>query len=202
MLAIMIEHAKADGQIEGVLPHIFDGGLSIVQYANDTILFIEHDLKKARNLKPILAAFEQLLGLKINFHKSELFCFSQALNAASQYADLFGCGQGQFPIKYLWIPIHYRRLTIAEWKQVEERLQIRLSIWKGQLLSLGEKLVLINLVLTNMILYIISFFLLPKGFYTRSIIIDLDSFDMGTMKKRNIDWLNEVWFADPRIRAG
>jgi hypothetical protein len=30
MLAIMIERAKADGQIEGVLPHIFDGGLSIL----------------------------------------------------------------------------------------------------------------------------------------------------------------------------
>jgi hypothetical protein len=100
---------------------------------------------------------------------------------------LFGCGQGQFPIQYLWILIHYRRLTIAEWKQVEDRLQIRPSIWKGQFLSLGERLVLINSALTNMILYIISFFLLPKGFYTRSIIIDLDSFDMGTMKKRNID---------------
>jgi mannosylglycoprotein endo-beta-mannosidase len=187
MLAIMIEHAKADGQIEGVLPHIFDGGLSILQYADDTILFIDHDLKNSRNLKPILTAFEQLLGLKINFHKSELFCFGQALNAASQYADLFGCGQGQFPIQYLWILIHYRRLTIAEWKQVEDRLQIRPSIWKGQFLSLGERLVLINSVLTNMILYIISFFLLPKGFYTRSIIIDLDSFDMGTMKKTNID---------------
>jgi hypothetical protein len=58
MLAILIERAKADGQIEGVIPHLVDGGLSILQYANDTILFMEHDLEKARNLKLILAAFE------------------------------------------------------------------------------------------------------------------------------------------------
>jgi hypothetical protein len=39
VLAIMMEHAKVDGQVEGVIPHLIDGGLSILQYANDTILF-------------------------------------------------------------------------------------------------------------------------------------------------------------------
>jgi hypothetical protein len=31
MLANMIECAKVDGQIEGVIPHFMDGGLSILQ---------------------------------------------------------------------------------------------------------------------------------------------------------------------------
>jgi hypothetical protein len=39
VLAIMMEHAKVDGQVEGVIPHLIDGGLSILQYADDTILF-------------------------------------------------------------------------------------------------------------------------------------------------------------------
>jgi hypothetical protein len=64
MLAILIERAKFVGQIEGVIPHLVDGGLSILQYADDTIIFMEHDLEKAQNLKLILAAFEQLSGLK------------------------------------------------------------------------------------------------------------------------------------------
>nr|XP_045089534.1 uncharacterized protein LOC123497248 [Aegilops tauschii subsp. strangulata] len=133
MLAIMIERAKVDGQIEGVVNHLVDGGVSILQYADDTILFMDHDLEKARNLKLILSAFEQLSGLKINFHKSELFCFGEAQDEAHLYAELFGCGLGQFPITYLGIPIHYRRLTNAEWKHIEERLQKRLSSWKGSL---------------------------------------------------------------------
>jgi hypothetical protein len=163
MLAIMIECAKVEGQIEGLVPHVVDRGLSILQYADDTILFMEHDTKKAQNLKLILAAFEQLSGLNINFHKSELFYFGEAQQEAGIYADIFGCGQGQFLIRYLGIPIHYRRLTLAEWKVVEERLQKHLSSWKGKLLFLGGRLVLINSVLTNMVLYMISFFLLPKG---------------------------------------
>ena len=45
--------------------------------------------------------------------------------------------------------------SILEWRHVEERLQARLSSWKGKLLSLGGRLVLIISVLTNMVLYMI-----------------------------------------------
>jgi hypothetical protein len=48
MLAIIIEHSKIDGQIKGVVPHLVDGGLSILKYANDTILFMKHDLEKVK----------------------------------------------------------------------------------------------------------------------------------------------------------
>jgi len=127
MLAIIIKRAKADNQISGIVPHLVDEGLSILQYADDTILFMDHDLEKARNMKLLLCAFEQLSGLKINFHKSEIFCFGAAQESLPQYTELFGCNQGAFPIRYLGIPIHYRRLSNADWKRVEERFEKRLS---------------------------------------------------------------------------
>ena len=40
MLAIIIKRAKADDQVGGVVPHLVDGGISILQYADDTILFL------------------------------------------------------------------------------------------------------------------------------------------------------------------
>jgi hypothetical protein len=78
MLAIIINRAKEDGQVNGLIPHLVDGGVSILQYAGDTIIFLDHDLEKALNMKLILCIFEQLSGLKINFHKSEIFCFDKA----------------------------------------------------------------------------------------------------------------------------
>jgi hypothetical protein len=45
MLSILIKRAKDDGQIKGVIPHLVDDGLSILQYADDTILFMDHDLE-------------------------------------------------------------------------------------------------------------------------------------------------------------
>ena len=68
MLAILIKRAKADNQISGIVPHLVDEGLSILQYADDTILFMGHDLAKARNMKLLLSAFVQASCLKINFH--------------------------------------------------------------------------------------------------------------------------------------
>jgi hypothetical protein len=94
MLAIMIKCAKNDGLIEGVIPYLVDEGLSILQYTDDMILFMEHDLEKAHNRKLILLAFEKLSGLKINFHKSELFCFGEAQDEVNAYANLFSCAQG------------------------------------------------------------------------------------------------------------
>jgi hypothetical protein len=72
MLVVMIERAKNDGLIEGVFTHLVDGGLSILQYADDTILFMEHDLQKASNLKLTVSALEKLSGLKISIRAS---CF-------------------------------------------------------------------------------------------------------------------------------
>jgi hypothetical protein len=79
-LAILIKRAKNSGQIEGVVPHLVDDGLSILQYADDTLIFMDDNLDKAKNVNLLLYAFEQLSGLKINFHKSEIFCFGNAKN--------------------------------------------------------------------------------------------------------------------------
>ena len=45
VLALIIKRAKDDGQIRGVVPHLVKDGLSILQYADDTILFMDHDLE-------------------------------------------------------------------------------------------------------------------------------------------------------------
>ncbi|WVZ71503.1 hypothetical protein U9M48_020086, partial [Paspalum notatum var. saurae] len=47
MLATLISRGKANGQFRGVIPHLVEGDLSILQYADDTILFLEHDLAEA-----------------------------------------------------------------------------------------------------------------------------------------------------------
>jgi hypothetical protein len=73
MLAILIARAKEDGQVGGLVPHLVNGCISILQYADDTILLMEHGLAKAVNMKLILPIFEQLSSLKNNFHNSELY---------------------------------------------------------------------------------------------------------------------------------
>jgi hypothetical protein len=65
----MINRAKADGQASGLIPHFVDRGVSILQYADDIIIFLKHELEKSLNMKLVLCIFGKLSGLKINFHK-------------------------------------------------------------------------------------------------------------------------------------
>jgi hypothetical protein len=163
VLAVLIERAKSQGFLDGLVPHLVEDGLSILQYADDTILFIEDDLEKAKGLKLVLTAFEKLSGLKINFHKSELFCFGEAKDKTEEYVQLFGCKEGEFPFRYLGIPMSPKRISNRDWRAVEERFQKKLSSWKGKMLSSGGRVVLINFVLSSLPKYMMSFFRVPKG---------------------------------------
>jgi hypothetical protein len=69
MLATLVSRAKENGQFRGIIPHL-EGGISILQYADETILFVEHGLGEAINLRLVLSVFEEMSNLKINFHKS------------------------------------------------------------------------------------------------------------------------------------
>lgn len=163
MLAILIQRANEDGQVGGLIPHLVDGGVSILQYANDTILFMEHNLQKAVNMKLILCIFEQLSGLKVNFDKSEIFCFGKTREEEQQQKQNFGCEVGSLPFRYLGVPIHYRKLKNSDWYSVESRCDGKLGCWKGKLLSYGDRLVLVNSVLTSLPMFMLSFLELAKG---------------------------------------
>jgi hypothetical protein len=119
MLAILINRAKIEGHFDGVVPHLVDDGLPILQYADDTIIFLDHDLSKERNLKLLLCAFEQLLELKINFHKSEIFCFGEVVALQEEYSSIFGCHYDTYLFRYIDIPMHHRKLSNSGWKIIE-----------------------------------------------------------------------------------
>jgi hypothetical protein len=85
MLAILISMSKDVGHVSCVVPHLVDEDLSILQYVDDTIIFLENDQQRAENMKLLLCAFEQLSSLKINFYKSELFCYDAAKDHEEEY---------------------------------------------------------------------------------------------------------------------
>ena len=111
---------------------------------------MSHDLEKAVNMKLILSTFEQLSGLKINFHKSKIFCFGKAKECEVSYSQLFGCDLGKFPFRYLGLLMHYRKLNNSDWKIIEDRIEKKLSGWKGKMLTARGRLVLLNSVLSSL----------------------------------------------------
>jgi hypothetical protein len=71
-LTRMVVKAHDNEKIIRLIPNIIPKGLTILQYADDTICCLENNIEKARNLKLVLYIYEQMSRLKINFEKSEV----------------------------------------------------------------------------------------------------------------------------------
>jgi hypothetical protein len=100
-------------------------------------------------------------GLKTNFEKSELFLVGGHNNIAQEYADVFNCQVGLFPINYIDVPVSPSRLKVADWLKLEEKHAKKLDVWQGNSISIGGKIVLINSSLSNTATYHMSMFLMP-----------------------------------------
>jgi hypothetical protein len=72
-LARMMDEACENGVLKGLGRHMIPNGVILLQYADDTIICLDNDLSKARNLKMLLYIYEMMASLKINFMKSEIF---------------------------------------------------------------------------------------------------------------------------------
>ena len=78
------------------------------------------------------------------------------------YADLFNCQMGNFPIRYLGVPVSPSRLHVRDWTPLLEKNEKKLAMWKGSSLSIAGRTTLINSSLSSSFIYHMSIYLLPK----------------------------------------
>jgi len=72
-LSHMLNKAKENGHIKGVVPHLVQGGgVTHLQYAYDTVILTECADSSIINLKFLLYCFEWMSGLNINYNRRNL----------------------------------------------------------------------------------------------------------------------------------
>ncbi|KAK1694372.1 hypothetical protein QYE76_011069 [Lolium multiflorum] len=103
-LAALLARANEAGHIKGVVPHLIPGGVTHLQYADDTMVLIQPSDLGIANLKFLLLSFENMSGLKINFDKSEVFVTGVTVAEKHRVADMLNCKLGSLPMKYLGLP--------------------------------------------------------------------------------------------------
>ena len=85
-MSVMLSSAQRNGHLTGLVPHLIPKGITHLQYADDTIVCLNHDFEGARNMKLLLYMYELMAGLKINFSKSEVVVINDDNSRASIYA--------------------------------------------------------------------------------------------------------------------
>lgn len=143
---------------------LIPNGVAVLQYADDTIICLEHDLEKAVNVKLLLYLFELMSGLKVNFQKSEILTVGGDAEVVKEYADLFNCEIGQFPIKYLGMPVSFTTLRDSVWEFIVGKYLKNFSSWVGNAASIGGRHTLLTSVPSQLSLYHMSMWLMSKTF--------------------------------------
>ncbi|KAG8086542.1 hypothetical protein GUJ93_ZPchr0010g7976 [Zizania palustris] len=105
----------------------------------------------------------KMSGLKINFHKSEVYCVGMNDRRKADICQILTCNMGDLPMKYLGLPINKTRITRKDWNSCENKMENRLGCWKGKLIDIGGRLLLLNSCLSSIPFYMLSFYPLPKG---------------------------------------
>ncbi|KAJ0548404.1 putative RNA-directed DNA polymerase [Helianthus annuus] len=157
----IVSKACSLGHLKGIsLPN--EGPvISHLLYADDALLVGEWSEHNIKMVARILWVFFGCSGLKINFHKSNLFGVGVGEEEIENMVSVVGCRRGSAPFKYLGIPLGANMNRVNNWDPVVAVFRNRLATWKSKSLLIGGRVVLIKAVLESLPIYFFSIFKVP-----------------------------------------
>ena len=163
-LSALINRAVRNQLLTGISIYRGCPRVTHLLFADDVILFYKASVKESRVLKNILQQYEDSSGQKINTDKFSIF-FSPNTSQEAKDEILTNLGpmQDTRHTKYLGLPSFIGRLKKQVFATLKERIAQKLAGWKGKLLSMGGKEILIKAVAQAIPTYTMGCFLLPQN---------------------------------------
>ncbi|RVW85897.1 putative mitochondrial protein [Vitis vinifera] len=135
--------------------------ISHLLFADDTLIFCEAKEDQLLYLGWLLMWFKAISRLRVNLEKSELIPVGRVENV-DELADEFGYKVGKLPSTYLGMPLGAPFKSVAAWDGIEERFRKKLAMWKRQYISKGGRITLVRSTLSNLPIYFMSIFQMPR----------------------------------------
>lgn len=143
-------------------PNTSDLNISHLMFADDVMIFFNGSSSSLHGINETLDDFASWSGLCMNRDKTQLF--HAGLNQSESDAiDSYGFPNGAFPIRYLGLPLMYRKLRIYEYASLVEKVAGKFRSWAVKSLSFAGRLQLIASVISGTVNFWITTFMLPKG---------------------------------------
>lgn len=137
--------------------------LNILQFVDDTLIFVPLDEFCIDNYFRILDIFALMSGLRLNYSKSCFITWNTSdYSWAKELARSVGCIHSKCLVIYLGLPLGDNMNRRSTWKPVLEKIQAKLASRKARILSRAGRLTLIKSMLNNLPIYYMSMFKLPK----------------------------------------
>jgi len=158
----MVREASRTGVLEGVRVGHLGVEVKLLQFVDDMLFFCQPNFQYVLIIKTILRSFELTSGLKVKFHKSQIGAIGISYMDLNIFSNCLNCGRMSFPFDYLGVRIGGNHKMLEFWRPIIHKIQYRLFIWKGKLLSIAGQIYFIKSVVTALPLFYMSFFKVPK----------------------------------------
>ncbi|XP_022007306.1 uncharacterized protein LOC110906491 [Helianthus annuus] len=101
--------------------------------------------------------------IKLNQRKSQLYGMGISEEEIEGMASIFTCKARKFPFIYLGLKVGANMNKLANWKEVIDMFNKRLSNWKAKNLSFAARVILVKSMLDDLPNYYISLYKCPIG---------------------------------------
>jgi hypothetical protein len=113
-LQSVLNNARVNNLLSLPLPLTHDLDFPILQYADDTLIFMKGDVIELILLKEILSNFAEASSLKVNYEKFVMVPINISKERLHMLATSFGCPIGSLPFTYLGLPLSLSKPFVAD----------------------------------------------------------------------------------------
>ena len=146
-------------------------------------------MDNVKAVKDILRSYEMVSGLRINFGNSQFGAIGQSEDWCLSAADYLNCALLHFPFCYLGLPIGINPRRKVVWEPIIRKFEARLNKWNQRNISMASRITLINVVLTALPLFYLSFFRAPIAVINRLTAIQRHFLWGGNLEGKKIAWV-------------
>lgn len=114
-------------------------GIVNLCFADDLLIFCKANPQSVSCLMQAFRDFSETSGLRANPTKSALYMCGIPKNMKMQLLSLTSFRRGEFPMKYLGIPLTSRRWTNAECYGVVQKITDRMNGWASKTYHMLEE---------------------------------------------------------------
>ncbi|XP_018467689.2 uncharacterized protein LOC108839423 [Raphanus sativus] len=154
-------------------------------FADDLMIFADGTTDSVKCIAETMEEFALWSGLRMNKAKTELYTAGLNADEALEISRL-GFSIGAMPIRYLGLPLMYRKLRLPDYKPLIDRISANFNCWSARALSFAGRKQLLSSVIYGSINFWTSAFILPKNCIKRIEALCSQFLWGGTETKRSI----------------
>ncbi|CAL0322191.1 unnamed protein product [Lupinus luteus] len=134
-----------------------------VLYADDILIFCKGVKREIRALNNLISSYASASGQHISQTKCKFYSSSSNHRKIANLSSWLGFNAGSLPFTYLGVPLFRGKPKKTHLQPIADRIVLKMSKWKGSLLSIMGRVELVKSIIHSMLAYSFHIYCWPTS---------------------------------------